>query len=222
VRVKKYSDKHLALDLEGRRAHYYDVRDQSMCKASDADRGARLIFINKTCFNGLWRVNASGKLNVPFGRYTNPRILNAEVLRAASVALSGVDLRVADFDGAVADLSRGDFVYFDPPYVPVSKTANFTAYAADGFGPKEQQRLADLMSELGARGVRAMLSNASSSVTRELYGKFHVETLAVARHINSDATKRGNVDELVVMNYPASASSQPAHAASAVGSLAAS
>ncbi|MCL2725552.1 MAG: Dam family site-specific DNA-(adenine-N6)-methyltransferase [Polyangiaceae bacterium] len=209
ARVRKYSDEHLELDPEKRRAHYNDVRDTRTARMSDVNRGARLIFLNKTCFNGLWRVNRAGRNNVPFGRYANPRILDTKVLRAASVALSGVDLRVADFGEVARDLSSGDFAYFDPPYVPVSKTSNFTAYAADGFGPKEQERLADLMGELGERGVCAMLSNASSPETQALYSKFRRETIPAARLINSDVTKRGNVDELVVMNYPAPAAACP-------------
>ncbi|MCL2779316.1 MAG: Dam family site-specific DNA-(adenine-N6)-methyltransferase [Polyangiaceae bacterium] len=207
VRVKKYSDKHLKLDPAGRSSHYYDVRAANPAKLSDPARGARLLFLNKTCYNGLWRVNASGKNNVPFGRYATPRILDVETLRAASVALAGVDLRVADFASVAAELSSGDFAYFDPPYVPVSKTSNFTAYAVDGFGPNDQTRLASLMGELADRRVFAMLSNAWSEQTCALYNKFRMETIAARRNINSNTKKRGDVEEMVVMNYPAPACS---------------
>jgi DNA adenine methylase len=202
VHVKEYSDRHLELDGTGRTAHYYDVRATNPAKWSDVERGARLLFLNKTCYNGLWRVNASGKNNVPFGRYEHPRILDEEALRAASVALAGVDLRVADFASVAAELSRGDFAYFDPPYVPISKTANFTAYAADGFGPNDQARLANWMGELADRRVCAMLSNAWSKQTCVLYNKFRVKTIPAMRVINSNTKKRGHVKEMVVMNYP--------------------
>lgn len=203
-RLATYSDRHLSLDPEGRRAHYYEVRETSTRGMSDVERGARLIFLNKTCFNGLFRVNASGQFNVPFGRYRSPRILDAETLAAAHRVLQGVELRLADFAEITEDLSRGDFVYFDPPYVPLSKTANFTAYAASRFDEHEQRRLADTLEHLRVRGVRAMLSNTCSGVTRELYGRnkrLAMTTISVPRSINSDPTKRGDVDELVVMNY---------------------
>lgn len=203
-RLAAYRDEHLPLDLEGRRAHYYEVREASTRGLSDVERGARLIFLNKTCFNGLWRVNASGQFNVPFGRYLRPRILDAEALSMAHRALQGVELRLSDFAEVASELSRGDFVYFDPPYVPLSKTANFTAYAASRFDEHEQERLADTLEALRVRGVRAMLSNTCSDVTRELYGRnkrLVMTTISVPRSINSDPTKRGDVDELVVLNY---------------------
>ncbi len=114
---------------------FYRVRDQDPRRMTDAERGARLIFLNHTCFNGLWRVNRAGKFNVPFGRYTNPRILDADGLRAASVALARAEVKTVDFAEVARTLGPGDFAYLDPPYVPLSKSASFTAYARDGFGP---------------------------------------------------------------------------------------
>lgn len=213
----EYSDKHLALDDEGRRAHYYEVREASTKKMSRVERGARLVFLNKTCFNGLWRVNASGQFNVPFGRYVKPRIHDTKVLRAAHQALQGVEIRLADFAAVASELSSGDFVYFDPPYVPVSKTSNFTAYAAERFGPKEQERLVEVLSELRSRGVRAMLSNACSPETKALYQGFRMKVVDVARAINSDPSKRGDVEELVVMNYAARTEPKPRAEASRTG-----
>jgi DNA adenine methylase len=180
---------------------FYATRKRDPRGMSDVERGARLIFLNHTCFNGLWRVNASGKFNVPFGRYKNPRILDEDGLKAASRALAKVDIEVGDFVHAVARLKKGDFAYFDPPYVPVSDTADFTAYASGGFGPADQMRLVDQFRELRERGVRAMLSNADTEATRELYAEFTVHVVKAARAINSDPSKRGETTELLVLNW---------------------
>lgn len=182
---------------------FYEVRDRDTRGMSDVERGARLIFLNRTCFNGLWRVNAAGKFNVPFGRYTNPKIVDEERLRAASRALANVDLRVGDFAAVTRSLGEGDFVYFDPPYVPVSKTAAFTAYDKSGFGEAEQARLAKELRRLKAAGVRAMLSNADTPETRELYAGLRVSIVRVARPINSDTSKRGDTAEVVVTTWGA-------------------
>lgn len=204
ARLAEYSAEHIAKDEEARRQHFYDVRELDPEKLSDVDRGARLIFLNKTCFNGLWRVNASGKFNVPFGRYAKPKILDERRLRASHAALANVTILEADFFEATKDLTSGDFAYFDPPYVPVSRTANFTAYAKDGFGPAEQDRLLRELDRLRTKNVLAMLSNTCSPETEALYAGFpNREKIPVPRAINSDATKRGEVFELVVMTYGA-------------------
>lgn len=202
-RVRAYQDEHLKRDLEGRREHYYEVRELATSTLRPIERGARLLFLNRTCFNGLWRVNASGQFNVPFGRYAKPKILDEEVLRAAHDALSDVTIAQADFADVTRDLSKGDFVYFDPPYVPVSKTANFTAYAADRFGEQEQRRLAEELAVLRDRQVFAMLSNAYTPEIEQLYRDydFTVEKVPAPRAINSDPKKRGDVAELVVTTY---------------------
>jgi DNA adenine methylase len=184
-----------------RRDLYYRLREAKTDRMSDVDRAARFVFLNRTGYNGLWRVNSRGVFNVPYGRYKDPKILDADRLRAASRALARADLLYADFGDALCDLSRVDFVYFDPPYVPVSKTAAFTAYAREGFGPKDQERLAAVMRELRRRGVRALLSNAATGATRELYKGFRIDDVRAARAINSDATKRGSVGELLVRNW---------------------
>jgi DNA adenine methylase len=211
-RLRGYQDDHLARDDEGRRAHFYAVRAQSTAPMTPVERGARLLFLNKTCFNGLWRVNASGQFNVPFGRYAKPKILDVGVLRAAHEALAIATVRRADFSAVTQKLGKDDFVYFDPPYVPVSKTSNFTAYASDGFGPEEQERLASELARLKARGVRAMLSNAGTAEGVALYEKhgFYVEKIRAARMINSDPTKRGDVDELIVTTYKAAKAAKAA------------
>lgn len=180
---------------------YYRVRDQDPRGMDDAARGARLIFLNRTCFNGLWRVNRDGKFNVPFGKYTNPRIVDDDGLLAASRALQRADVRLADFGDVTATLGAGDFVYFDPPYVPLSKTASFTAYARGGFGPIDQERLAAELARLRTEGVLAVLSNADTDVTRTLYRDFAIRLATSARAINSEGSKRGKVSELIVRNW---------------------
>jgi DNA adenine methylase len=180
---------------------YYRVRDQDPRAMTDAARGARLIFLNRTCFNGLWRVNKGGKFNVPFGRHTNPRIVDAEGLRAASKALARAELKLADFNEVTSTLGPGDFVYFDPPYVPLSKTASFTSYAQGGFGPADQERLVAELGRLKASGVAAMLSNADTEATRALYRDYAVHLATSPRSINSQASRRGPVGELIVTSW---------------------
>ena len=202
-RLRGYQDDYLRLDDDARRAHFYTVRALTTEAMTTVERGARLLFLNKTCFNGLWRVNAAGQFNVPFGKYASPRILDVDVLRAAHEALEVAEIRLADFAELTRELRRGDFAYFDPPYVPVSKTANFTAYASVRFGPADQERLATELAVLRKRGVSAMLSNASTDEMRALYAGhgFFVHTIQAARAINSDPSKRGDVSELVVTTY---------------------
>jgi DNA adenine methylase len=200
TRLGAYQDDHYRRDAEARSEHFYEVREQT--PTTNVERGARLLFLNKTCFNGLWRVNASGRFNVPFGKYTKPRILDAGALRAAHAALQKATILHTDFAEVTKKLKKGDFAYFDPPYMPVSKTANFTAYASP-FGFDEQERLARELAILHKRGVRAMLSNAATSQLAQLYKghDFHVKKIHAARAINSDPSKRGVVEELVVTTY---------------------
>ncbi len=208
VAVKKHVDRVLAAlqkyaDREDRRELYYETRDQQTQKLSDVERAARLIFLNRTGYNGLWRVNSKGKFNVPYGRYKNPKIVDPERLHAASEALAFAQIRHADFSEVSKDREEGDFVYFDPPYVPLSKTATFTAYASQGFGPADQERLAKELRRLQGRGVRAMLSNAWNAETRRLYEGLEVEVVYAPRAINSDPTKRGEIAEALVRNWKA-------------------
>ena len=183
------------------REMFYATRDLDPSGMNDVDRGARLLFLNRTCFNGLWRVNASGKFNVPFGRYKNPRIVDEEKLRAASRALQKVDLKVGDYTTVTKKLGEGDFVYLDPPYVPLSKTAAFTAYGKNGFSSDDQARLADELHRLKKQKVKAMLSNADTKESRVLYKGLCVSIVHMARSINSDPTKRGDTAEVIVTTY---------------------
>ncbi|MEO7729899.1 MAG: DNA adenine methylase [Kofleriaceae bacterium] len=182
-------------------AHYYDTRtrwnDRELAWTS-ADRAATFIYLNKTCFNGLWRVNRSGAFNVPIGRYTDPPICVPSALRAASTVLGRATLRCGDYRTAVADAKRGDFAYFDPPYDPVTPTANFTSYTADAFGPEHQRELAETARALVARGCQVMLSNSDTPFIRSLYKGFQIDRVKCSRAINSNAAKRGEVDEVIV------------------------
>lgn len=184
---------------------FYEVRAQDPRRLGDVARGARLLFLNRTCFNGLWRVNSKGQFNVPFGRYVNPVICDETRLRRASQMLAAVDVRLDDFETALAGLGKRDFVYFDPPYVPVSKTADFTAYAADKFGAEEQSRLRDAMLSLKKRGIKAMLSNNDTPESRALYSSLHIQAVRAPRRINRDSSKRGDVGELLVTTWPVQA-----------------
>jgi DNA adenine methylase len=186
---------------EHREEVYYATRALDVATLSPAERAARMIFLNKTCFNGLWRVNSKGLFNVPFGRYANPRICDEECLRAAAPLLARATLTCADFHDLLADLGPGDFVYFDPPYAPVSETADFTSYAKEGFGPGDQERLAHTFRALAERGVLCMLSNADTPLTRALYKDFAIDVVHARRSVNSKATRRGTVPELVVTSW---------------------
>ncbi len=185
------------------RDYYYEVRRQEPAQLTPAERAARLLFLNRTCYNGLYRENSSGAFNVPFGRYKNPKICDEPRLRAASQALQEVELRGGDFTEAVRDAQKGDFVYFDPPYVPLSATSNFTGYNRYGFSAADHQRLAATFQELSDRGCRAMLSNSSAPFVRELYdGRgFRILEVQARRNINSNGKRRGPITELLILNY---------------------
>ncbi|WP_437639552.1 DNA adenine methylase [Sorangium sp. So ce854] len=182
-------------------AHYYSVRDLDPKALSLPERAARTIFLNRTGFNGLYRVNSAGRFNVPFGRYVNPSICNPPQLRACSAALQGVELEVRDFERVLDHAGEGDFVYLDPPYSPVSSTANFTSYSAGGFSFRDQERLAALFAALDERGVKVMLSNSDVPEIPPLYKRFKIDRVAALRSINAKSDARGRVGEIVIRNY---------------------
>jgi DNA adenine methylase len=183
--------------------YFYEVRAIDPETLDLAARAARIIFLNRTCFNGLYRVNRSGRFNVPFGRYVNPTLCNAEGLRAASAALQGVELVTADFEEVLASARPGDAVYFDPPYFPLSATSSFTAYDPYPFRAEDHRRLARVHRSLGERGVFALLSNSDCPFTRALFEGLPVETVRASRAINSVATRRKKISELLVGNLVA-------------------
>ena len=182
-------------------SHYYTARTRWNDRErswTSADRAATFIYLNKTCFNGLWRVNRSGAFNVPIGRYTDPPICVPEALHAASTVLGRATLRCSDYQTAVADARRGDFIYFDPPYDPLTQTASFTSYTTGSFSGEHQRELAATARLLVARGCRVMLSNSDTPFIRSLYKGFHIDRVKCSRAINSNASKRGDVDEVIV------------------------
>ena len=183
-------------------ALYYEVRERDPAGLSAAARAARLIFLNRCGYNGLYRVNSKGRFNVPFGRYKKPLICDEPRLRVASAALRKVKIFCGDFAKTLQSVGPGDFVYLDPPYVPLSATASFTAYAARDFGARDQQRLADTLRALGGRKVPALLSNSDCATTRALYRDFErVDSVPARRAINSVGHARGPVDELLVRSF---------------------
>lgn len=207
--VKEHIDELLAaLSLHRNdREYFYEVRaldrTTGFTDLNCIERASRLIYLNKTCYNGLFRVNSQGQFNVPFGRYKNPKIVNEHVLRHVHQYLATNDVTIVnqDFADALETATRGDFVYLDPPYDPVSDTAAFTGYFVNGFGKREQIRLKDTVDELTRRGCLVLLSNASTPFIRELYQGYDIHTLSASRAINSNASRRGKIDEVLVKNY---------------------
>ncbi|MDO5746294.1 MAG: DNA adenine methylase [Actinomycetaceae bacterium] len=187
--------------------YFYEIRSwdrqDTYRKLKPATRAARLVYLNKTCYNGLFRVNQSGHFNTPFGRYKNPRIVDEPAIRALSDYLStaDIDLRTGDYRGALKNLSTTAFVYFDPPYMPVSTSASFTGYTEGGFDATEQIALRDTCRELNKQGIRFLLSNSAHPLILDLYSEFRIDMVEARRAVNSKAERRGVVTEVLVRNY---------------------
>jgi len=179
------------------RDYYYEVRQ---CPGvTNIEKAARLIYLNKTCFNGLYRENSKGAFNVPIGKYKNPKICNPALLRSVSAALQNAQINVRPFEDILEHASScDDFVYFDPPYHPLSPTSNFTAYSRYSFTQDDQIRLKYVFAELAERGVKVMLSNSDCKFIRELYRDFKINSIIAPRLINSDARKRGKITEVLI------------------------
>lgn len=178
---------------------YYEIRAKE--PTDKFERTARTIYLNKTCFNGLYRVNSKGKFNVPFGRYKNPMICNADNLRTVSIALRNVEILCADFERCLEFARRHDFIYLDPPYQPLSKTSSFISYTKAPFSEKDQRRLHVVFKELDKIGCKLMLSNSDTHLIRKLYKDFRIEVVYAKRAINCKASGRGEISELVILNY---------------------
>ena len=193
---------------ENNAEYFYALRDLDRNKEtyktlSDLEKASRLIYLNKTCYNGLFRVNSAGEFNTPFGYYKNPNIVNAPTLRAVSKYFNTakIEFRCEDFEETLSRVSKGAFVYLDPPYDPVSDTASFTGYNKGGFGREEQLRLYECCERLNKKNIKFMLSNSSTDFIKALYGKYNVTTVQASRAINSNGLKRGAVEEVLVTNY---------------------
>lgn len=184
--------------------HFLEIRAKNPDDLSDIEVASRFIYLNHTCFNGMYRVNSRGEFNVPFGKYSNPIICDETNLRHVSEALQSVDIKWQDYKSVLHEAKRGDFVYFDPPYYPVSKTASFTSYVKNGFLEKEQIELRDTYVKLHKMGCYVMLSNSDTDFTNELYSNLDgikITKISARRTINSNAAKRGKVSEILVTNY---------------------
>ena len=182
--------------------YYYEVRNQE--PKNQIEKVSRLLFLNKTCFNGLYRVNSKGKFNVPLGRYTNPNIVNKENLQAVSKILQSEKIKIScrDFSSIIKDAKKEDFVYFDPPYQPVSDTANFTSYTHRDFTEDDLERLADLANRLNSKGCNVMLSNSNSKTVKKLFSSgWRIREIKANRAINSNSQKSTGHKEIIIKNY---------------------
>lgn len=177
--------------------YYYYIRENSY--NTSLEKAARMIYLNRTCFNGLYRVNPKGKFNVPMGKYKNPKIYNPELLHSASEALQYAEIEVRDFK-EVLNYARNsdDFVYFDPPYYPLNSTSEFTAYTSASFSKEDQIKLKEVFAQLASQGVKVLLSNSECEFIQELYKDFEIEKILAPRYINSNANKRGMISEVLV------------------------
>ena len=190
--LKEHKDHHS-------KAYYYQVR--AGVPDTSVTRAARIIYLNRTCYNGLYRENSRGEFNVPLGRYEKPVICDEENLRAVAAALKTATIENRHFASILDRAVEGDFVYFDPPYHPVSQTASFTSYDRNGFGPDDQRHLAEVVAELTEKGIKVLLSNSMTDFVKELYSDFTIEEVFAARSVNSRADRRGKISEALVSNF---------------------
>ncbi len=211
------SEKYLALNNEDRKLFYYSCRDQYNCFDKKIDtscyyqewskRAALTIFLNRTCFNGLYRVNKKGAFNVPMGKYKNPKILNVDNLKAVNQVFQIANIQQADFSEALKYVNQHTFIYYDPPYRPISKTASFNSYNSNAFNDNEQKRLKDIFKVASNQGVLQMLSNSDpnnyveDSFFDDLYREFNIERISASRAINSKGNSRGAIKEILITNY---------------------
>lgn len=187
--------------------YYYKIRELDRHKSykglSDLEKASRIIYLNKTCYNGLFRVNSQGYFNVPFGKYTNPNILNEQVLRTVSEYLNYADISFLnkDFEESLKNIDKGSFVYFDPPYDPISDSSSFTGYNLHGFKKEDQLRLKKSCDRLHSIGCNFLLSNSFTEFILDLYKDYKIEIIKSNRTINSNASKRGEINEVLIKNY---------------------
>lgn len=205
--VKKQPHKLIASLKEHKNTeeHYYETRaldrNSEFSKMSAVDKASRFIFLNRTGFNGLYRVNRSGQNNVPFGKYENPQIVDADNILACSKLLKETIITNGDFENIKGSIKKGDLVYFDPPYIPISKTSSFTSYTSEGFSTNEQQRLRIFCDYIDSIGAYFLLSNSSAEEVKVLYDGYRIQKVTANRAINCKSNGRGKVGELLIMNY---------------------
>ncbi len=182
-------------------SHYYEVRALDPSRLRPVERAARIIFLNKTCYNGLYRVNSKGAFNVPFGRYRNPTLYEPDNIKAVHRALKGTIITAGGYHEVCEYAGKDDFVYLDPPYQPLSVTSSFTGYTVGSFNERNQNELSEDVKSMNQRGCKVMLSNSATPFVRSLYEGYHIEVVNAVRAINCKGTGRGAIDELLIMNY---------------------
>lgn len=182
--------------------YYYHIRSLNPNKLTRLERASRMLYLNKTCFNGLWRVNSKGEFNVSFGRYKNPVIVDEIALQNASTALQHAELSACSYEKVLNNAKPGDFIYLDPPYMPLSSTANFSSYTRERFTIEDHQLLKIVFDELTDIGCYVALSNSDTDMVRELYGQYNIKEIKATRAINSNAKRRGPITELLILSYP--------------------
>jgi len=186
--------------------YYYEIRaldrdKEKFNKLSTIEKASRMIYLNRCCYNGLYRVNSKGQFNVPFGKYKNPNFCDEENLYSVSKTLKNVKIIHGSFEICLEYAEKGDFVYIDPPYYPISKTASFTSYTKENFGEDSQQKLFNVFKKLDERDCKLMLSNSYSEYIKNLYKDYNIITLDARRAINCNAEKRGKINVLLILNY---------------------
>ncbi|HEW2269739.1 TPA: DNA adenine methylase [Streptococcus pneumoniae] len=194
---QEYNSKEYYLDLRSA------DRDERIDMMSEVQRAARILYMLRVNFNGLYRVNSKNQFNVPYGRYKNPKIVDEELISAISVYINNnqLEIKVGDFEKAIVDVRTGDFVYFDPPYIPLSETSAFTSYTHEGFSFADQVRLRDAFKRLSDTGAYIMLSNSSSALVEELYKDFNIHYVEATRTNGAKSSSRGKISEIIVTNY---------------------
>lgn len=176
-------------------------RTEKYTELSNIERASRFIYLNRTCFNGMYRVNSQGQFNVPFGYYKNPRIIDENNLLNCSELLKKTEIKCTDFSEILTKVKKGDFVYFDPPYVPLNETSSFTSYTKEGFDIDMQFKLLDVCDELDSMGVKFLLSNSDTKLVNELYANYEIKKVFASRQINANADGRSKITEVLVRNY---------------------
>ncbi len=189
------------IDYKNNREDYNSARDEFNSNPFPVRKTALMIYLNRHCFNGLYRVNSSGKFNVPFGKYKSPGVPSREQIMEISRSLKNVEIKHCDFESVIREAKHEDYVYIDPPYHPISETSFFTSYSSGGFGEQEQRRLAKAFMSASSLGVFLMISNSDSSLIRELYSDFNISNVLAARSINSNGKGRGKINEVLITNY---------------------
>jgi len=200
--LKNIEIEYKKLSLEEQEKFFYQKRElYNKENIDELTTTAYLIFLNKTCFNGMYRENSKGEYNIPFGDQKNPTICDEENILAISKCLKNTKITNLSFEKSIENCQKGDFIYFDPPYYPVNTTSNFTSYSKSSFGPKEQEKLRDVFAGLAKKGCLVMLSNSNTPFINDLYKNFHINYLFAARSINSKGDKRGKIKEVVITSY---------------------